>query len=133
MSDMVLETLKKNKFSILSACGSIASIIALAVVILGSVVDDSKIRKGLLAWRIVFFLIALLGIAGSIVFIFFWVKEILVNKWYSPHKKTFLIFLAVSLGFVLIGIFLDGLFANIYWYPWLSGVIEFLGMLRYYF
>nr|VFJ56343.1 MAG: hypothetical protein BECKDK2373B_GA0170837_105729 [Candidatus Kentron sp. DK] len=122
MEQSLLEKIKADKLAALSTLGSIASIAALTIVILGSVANEN-IPAQLLGWRIIFFLISLFGISGSALFVFYWARSAHPDKSRSDHGRIWAITWRSIVGLFFVGVFVDALFAAVYWTPWMYGFV----------
>ena len=120
MSNSLLEEIKSNKLSALSTFGSVASIVALAIVLLDSM-SSEHIAPGLMGWRIIFFLLSLFTITGASLFTYHWAKESYSNVAKTEHEKIYSVTWRGVVGLLFVGVAVDGLFAAIYWQPWMIG------------
>jgi len=127
-----LQKLKKDKLSLLSACGSIASIIALTIVLLDKTMINSKLGPQTESWRFILFVIALVGTAGAIIFTYHWVRQTFEDPNKSKHTKIFYAILRIIIGLIILGICIDGIFAALYWRLWLYDLVRFSHILNAY-
>jgi uncharacterized membrane protein YidH (DUF202 family) len=133
MPDLDLRTtLLKDKLALLSAIGSIASIFALGIVLVDKAVSATSLDPQSAAWRFIFFFIALFGVAGSALFTYLWTKAAIKKPDYNPHQRVFAATLRTALGLILMGVCMDGIFAALYWKPWLRGIARLFRMLKNY-
>jgi len=131
MSKSFIELVKENKLSALSAFGSFSSIVALGVVVIGTLATDN-IPPVLMGWRIIFFFTTLMATAGGLLFTYHWAREGYQSNNGKEHSKIISVILRTIAGLFITGIALDGLFASIYWTPWLYGArlfLEYIGWL----
>ncbi|USH01082.1 hypothetical protein K6Q96_09020 [Grimontia kaedaensis] len=119
------DEVKSNKLSTLSAFGSISSIVALAMVFLDSLGDDS-IEPALMGWRIIFFFISIIAITGLMLCTYYWAKAAYKNPNNSDSEKVLAVTWRTILGLLITGIAVDGLFAVIYWTPWMWSFVRLL-------
>ena len=132
MPDSVSDQFGRNKLSLLSACGSLASLTALAIVLLDRVASRERVDPQMAAWRLIFLIMSLFAIAGFGLFTFYWAKSAVQSVSRSGHAKALLVTLQVLIGLVVIGICIDALFATLYWRPWLMHISELLRFFRSY-
>lgn len=125
MSSGFWDEVKSNKLSALSAFGSISSIVALAMVFLDSLGNDS-IEPALMGWRIIFFFISIIVITGLLLSTYHWAKAAHSKPNRSDSMKVFAVTWRTILGLLVTGIAVDGLFAVIYWTPWMWSFVRLL-------
>jgi hypothetical protein len=113
---------KEKKLEFASLLGSVASVVALAIVLLDKIPDTNDFRSDLLAWRLALFCIAVAGAAASVVFTWFWVADAFRSR-RAFQTQILISFIRFSIGILLLAVALDGLFAVIHWRVWLFGPI----------
>ena len=128
MSNTLLEEIKSNRLSALSVFGSVASIVALAMVLLDAMASG-QIAPALIGWRIIFFIISLFTITAASLFTYYWTKVAYANVGQSKHGKIYAATWRGVVGFLCIGVAFDALFAAIYWQPWMLSFIDLLVIL----
>lgn len=128
MSKSWIELIKENKLSALSVFGSFSSIIALSIVVIGSLATEN-IPAVLMGWRIIFFFITLFATVGGVMFTYYWASDGYHTNAGKKHSKIASAVIRTIWGLFLTGIALDGLFASIFWTPWLYGARSFLVVL----
>jgi hypothetical protein len=133
MPDLDLRTtLLKDKLALLSAIGSIASILGLGIVLVDKAVSATSLDPQSAAWRFIFFFTALFSAAGSALFTYLWTKSAFKQPDYNPHQRVFAAMFRSALGLLLMGVCIDGIFAALYWKPWLRGIARLFRMLKNY-
>jgi hypothetical protein len=81
-----------------------------------------------------FILICLLCISSTFLISYHWTALVLRDQSLSFHGRIFWSTLRVLVGLLVVGIFLDGLYAALYWRPWLLGISrDLLQMVRLFF
>jgi hypothetical protein len=126
MKTTLIEQIKENRLSALSAIGSLSSVVALGVVLIGELASD-RIPAPLLGWRIIFFFVSLIATTGLLLATFFWARAGYKENANDEPAAILSATWRSAVGLMLSGIALDGVFSAIYWTPWLSGLF---GLLR---
>lgn len=117
---------RADKLAILSACGSVASLTALVVVLIDRGSDDPQLA----VWSITLALVCLLIVGAIAVFEFDYLRAIYVDSSRSLRSKAVKTVISLIPALMLAAIFLDGLFAAIRWTWWMGG---FKPVLKYIF
>jgi hypothetical protein len=118
------EEITQNRVIFLSVLGSVSSVAALIITLLDKIALDKNLSPQLAAWRFILMLICLLCIGSTVIFSYHWaVTALYVHNW-PIHKRIFWATIRVVVGFFGIGIFLDGLYAALYWNLWLYGAVQ---------
>jgi hypothetical protein len=109
----------------LSAAGSVASIVALSIVLIQGAAETRQIPAEYMVWRFVFAATALVASGGIAVYTYLNCRSLYLCE--LPHQKKVLrICFAIMAGLIAVGICLDGLFAALYWSPWMWIIVRFL-------
>ena len=101
--------------------GSVASIIALLIVL----IEKSSDNPQLVIWKIILGLICILFMGGVCVYIYDLLKAVWINSNFTLKKKAALTTLDVSIGLILIAIALDAVLAIVEWRVWLYDIVSF--------
>jgi len=112
--------LREDKIALVSTIGSIASIVALALVLLEKATVGGPSDPQLAAWRIVLFVVALIAGAGAFLFTCFWVKAATAPLDPTVHRVIASMTVRLVLGLLLVGVCIDGVYAAIYWRGWMG-------------
>jgi hypothetical protein len=123
------DQVRKDKIGALSAVGSLASIVALAIVVLEKTSSTLNLSPSQTAWRLIFIVLSFFGIVASCIFTYQWSSVAFKNDQYPPHIRTVVGSLRVIGGAFLIGISTDGLYSAIKWSPWLYSGPELIRIL----
>jgi hypothetical protein len=107
----------------LSITGSVASLIALALVFIDKLAQSRNTDPQLVIWRVVLAISALLVVAATVIACYFKIQSI-VNSDRSVYPKVVRTLVAVILALAVIAIFADGLYAALYWRWWLGSLIR---------
>src|ERR1041384_8032087 len=107
----------------LSITGSVASLIALALVFIDKLAQSRNTDPQLVIWRGVLAISALLVVAATVIACYFKIQSI-VNSDRSVYQKVVRTLVAVILALAVIAIFADGLYAALYWRWWLGSLIR---------
>jgi hypothetical protein len=120
---------RKDKIGALSVFGSVASIVALAIVVLENISSNLNLSPSQTAWRLIFMGMSFFGIVASGIFTYQWSSVAFKNEQHSPHIRTLIGSLRVIVGALLIGISVDGIYSAVKWTPWLSSAPELIRIL----
>jgi hypothetical protein len=105
--------------ALLSVAGSVASIIALLIVLIQQAAPEPGAPTQLVVWRLIFAAIALVATGATVVFTYIYCRNVHLSQ-LSPGKKLVRISLGIMIGLLISGICLDGFFAALYWTWWLQ-------------
>ena len=86
----------------------------------------SNVDPQLVVWRVALTIVCLLAIGAIIILTYESVSSALSNNISSASSKAIKVFGASSLGIIGTAIFVDGLFAALYWRWWLAGILRFI-------
>ena len=111
MNNRNKQTFRPDKLSILSACGSVASLAALVIVLIEGSSEDPQ----MVVWRMTFSLLCLLVIGEIIVFELDYLRTVSSNHQTSIRSKTIKTVASLIPTFVFLAVFVDGLLASIQW------------------
>jgi hypothetical protein len=112
--------LKSNRVQALSAIGSVASIVALGIVLLDKIAANEELPSQMASWRVVFFLVSFLGLVTAVLAFSNLAYRAYSNILDPFYKRVFHIGVFGMFGLLIAGICLDGLFAALNWEPWLQ-------------
>ena len=118
--------LSDRRLAFLAAIGSVASISALIIVLLDKVADSAGIDPQLTGWRFIFILISLLGLSSTVIYTYMWVKTAYLEAGLPDHVKFGKIVFRGTIGLLILGVFLDALFAALYWNAWFWGLFSLI-------
>jgi hypothetical protein len=104
----------------LSACGSVASLVALVIVLVDKASTAASIDPQMLIWRVGLAFMALMAAGATIVITYDYVRETISRDLPNLRTKTVRCALAIIAGSLVTTIFVDGLFAAMYWHLWLN-------------
>jgi hypothetical protein len=110
----------------LSLTGSVASLIALALVFIDKLAQSRNTDPQLIIWRIVLAIGALLIIAAVLIIFYFKVQSI-VNSDRSVYQKVVRSVVAIIIALAVTAVFADGLYATLYWRWWLGSLVRATG------
>lgn len=110
----------------LSASGSVASLAALVVVLIDKGSASAEIDAQQFVWRMALALMSLAAIGATIVITYDHVRSVFSTNIFRMRAKTIRAFVAISLGILGSAVFLDALFAALYWRWWLGEIFNFL-------
>jgi hypothetical protein len=122
---------KGHKIELINLVGSIASIVGFVIVIIGMFSGVSDRDAETVLWQFVFVFLAVLAIAASILFFYFWIVEGLQRRPLNTKGGVATVFWKLCLGIVALGIAGDGALAAIQWKFWLYGPLRALDLLWY--
>ena len=128
--DNVLHEFTQNKVILLSTLGSAASIAALIITLMDRIAFERQLPPELAAWRFILMLICLVCIAASALVSYHWTLSTYNDETRPFHTRILWITIQLVVGLFLIGIFLDGFYAALYWQVWLYGVVQSLIEMR---
>jgi hypothetical protein len=114
----------ENRITFLSVLGSVASIAAIIITLLDKAALDQNLPPQLAAWRFILISICLLCIGATAIFVYHWATAILANASLSFQWRIVRVTIGIVAALIVIGIFLDGLYAALYWRIWLLPVIR---------
>lgn len=106
----------------LSITGSLASLIALAFVLLDKVAQSRGVPQQLAVWQITLALLALLAVGATCTFVYDYVSNTIASA-VSFRNKVLRSFVTVGIGLILLGVFADGMYAAIYWRFWMRDMV----------
>jgi hypothetical protein len=133
MQQTFLEQMRSDRIALVSVLGSFASIVALAIVLLDKGAQSSDIPPEYLAWRIIGFAISLAGVVGFTIFSYYWCKSAYNDTRRSPQRRALSVTVRVIIGLCLVGFFVDGILASIYWRWWLSGLEQLFSKAQHHY
>jgi hypothetical protein len=107
----------------LSAAGSVASIVALLVVLLQQAAGGPGGPTQFVVWRFILAAIGLVGTGGVAVLAYGYSRGVQLSG-LPFHTKVLRICLTIVIALVAIGVCLDGFFAALYWTPWLWIIVR---------
>jgi hypothetical protein len=107
----------------LALTGSVASLIALALVFIDKLAQSRNTDPQLIIWRIVLAIGALLIIAAVLTMFYFRIRSIL-NSNRSVNQKVLRTLAAIIVALAITAVFADGLYAALYWRWWLGSLIR---------
>jgi len=109
-----------------SVSGSIASLVALVIVFIDKVAASQEVAPQFVVWRLALCFASLIAIGAIITLTYHLIAVTLTTPTRSaPGRILRVTFLAV-VGLFATALFLDGLFASIYWRWWLGDVVGFM-------
>ena len=112
---------KDAALRLVSIGGSVASIVALLIVLLQLVAERASVPAQYMVWRLLLAGIALVCAAGVAMFTFQYCQEVLQGQ--KPARaKTWRVFLSVGVALLFVAVCLDGFFAALYWVVWLQPI-----------
>ena len=124
------DEITENRIVLLSVVGSVASICARAITLLDKIAFEKELSPQVAAWRFILMLTCIFCIAATALFSYHWAALVFYDENLPYHKRIVLAALRVVLGLFLIGVFLDGFYAALYWNIWLYGIVKTLMELR---
>jgi len=105
---------KDKKLQLVNLVGSVCSIVAFAILIIGTLSGESALPPEVRVWQYIFFATSIVFIFSVIVFTFFWISE-----GFSKQRNTSLNILIASIkilvGLMGVGVGFDALVSAIYW------------------
>jgi NhaP-type Na+/H+ and K+/H+ antiporter len=118
------DEITENKIVFLSVLGSVASIAALIITMMDKIALDRNLPPQLAAWRFILISICILCIGATVIVSYHWATVILGNTSVSLHWRIVRATIGIVAALIVIGIFLDGLYAALYWEIWLLPMIR---------
>jgi hypothetical protein len=118
------DEITENKITFFSVLGSVASIAALIITLLDKIALGENLPPQLAAWRFILLLICLLCIASAAIVSYHWAATMFSDTRLSFHTRLLWATVRAVVGILIIGIFLDGLYAALYWKVWLIPMIR---------
>ena len=116
------DEITENRVILVSTVGSVASIAALIITLMDKVVLERGLDPQVAAWRFILILACLLCIGSTVFSVYHWTARVLRDQSRSVHERVFWSTLRILVGFLFVGIFWDGLFAALYWRPWMYSI-----------
>ena len=110
---------QQRTWPMLSACGSVASLVALVIVLMDKASTAASIDPQMLVWRVGLAFMALMAAGATIVITYDYVRDTISRDLLNLRAKTARCAFAVIAGALVTTIFIDGLFAAMYWHLWL--------------
>lgn len=118
IDDQQKPTSTPTQLVFLSVAGSVASIVALLIVLVQEATHDSPIASESVVWRIILSAIALVGAGGTVAYTYLVCRRIQLSA--LPHdKKVLRICFANMAGLLAFGICVNGFFAALHWTRWM--------------
>jgi len=125
------DEITENRIVLLSVVGSLASICALAITLLDKVAFETQLSPQVAAWRLILMLTCIFCIGATSLFSYHWAVLALNDESAPYHRRIMVAALRVVLCLFLIGVFLDGFYAALYWNIRLYGIVKnMIGLIK---
>ena len=112
----------------LSVSGSIASLVALAIVFVDKLADSHQIDSQFIVWRLALCFACLVAIGTAVTLVYHRIRAALEAPHLTTSHRTLRVGVLAVIGVFATAFFIDGLFASIYQRWWLGDLVERIGV-----